>query len=534
MILKKPYAFLIKNFKKIHIILTTFIVFILLQTRNIVIFFEDYIKNNYSTTITSQLLKDTVGLWVYIFIILTIIILISVYILLKAKKKPTKLYFLAIIYYIVLFIFILIASFLLNSLSNELWTAASARTYRDISYIIYYPSYFFFIVMLIRSIGFDIKKFNFKSDLKELEISDADSEEIELNLNFQTYKAKRNIRRFIRELKYYYLENKKAIFILGIILVFILGFITIKNIEKVKYNYKENNEFTLNGFTFNIKKSMLTNLDLKGNIIEDDKYYIVILFNVKNNSQTDKKIEYTNFKLYFDKKYIYPSLNLGNNFLDYGDPYLNDIIYSQKSKDYIMAYEIDKKYIDNKFKLVLYQGSSLKSKEFIPKTINIKLNPNIYDEVKVVRNANLNENISLSSTNLKNATFKVNNPVFTNRYEYSYQSCYQNTCRTYTDYVISDVSYQAKKALIILDYELSLDKETSSYTNINSISSFASNFLEVEYTLSNETKKTSVKYANPSNLKDKLALEVDGKVLNSDFINLLVTIRDRSYSIKLK
>ena len=92
--------------------------------------------------------------------------------------------------------------------------------------------------MFIRSLGFDVKKFNFKSDLKELEITDKDSEEIELNLNFQTYKAERTIRRFIRELKYYYLENKKVIYIIGAALVIILGFLIYKNTEKIKYTYK--------------------------------------------------------------------------------------------------------------------------------------------------------------------------------------------------------------------------------------------------------------------------------------------------------
>lgn len=534
MILKKPYAFLIKNFRKIHILLTILTGVIIFETHHLVVFFRDYIANNYSVTVTDNLVSTTISPWLYVFIIVTILILIAVYVLLKTKKKPTKMYFFTILYYIILLIFIIIASILIGSLSDGLWPTASARTYRDFAIIIYYPAYFFSLLMLIRSLGFDVKKFNFKSDLKELEITEKDSEEIELNLNFQTYKAERKIRRFIRELKYYYLENKKVIYILATALVLILGFLIYKNTEKIKYTYKENSSFTLNGLTYNIKDSIITNIDLKGNKIEKDKYYVVIRFEVKNISNTDKRIDYNNFKLYYGREYKYPSLNLGNSFLDYGDPYMNDVINAKDTKNYIMAYEIDQEDKNDNFKIELYQGTSSKSKEFLAKTTTIKLTPTLYENPEIVRNANLNDTISFSGTMLKNTTFKVNNILFTNRYEYNYQNCYAGTCRTYTDVVVSDISNQNRYILIVLDYELSLDENASSYTNINGIASFANSFLEVQYNHLGETQKTSVKYVNPPRLKDKLVLQVDGSIINADTIDLLITIRNRSYSIKLK
>ncbi len=534
MILKKPYALLIKNFRKIHILLTVLAIFSLVQTRRIVAFFRNYVANNYTVTVTDTLVKDTISPLLYISLLFSIIMLIFLYILLKTKKKPTRMYFFNIVYYLILLISIIISSVLIGNLSNGLWTAANARIYRDLANVIYYSAYFFIALLCIRSLGFDVKKFNFKSDLKELEITEADSEEIELSLNFQTYKVERNIRRFIRELKYYYLENKKVIYILLFVLVLVTGFVIYKNTEKVKYSYTETSNFTLNGLTYNILDSMITNIDLEGNTIENDKYYVVIRFNVTNNSSSDNRIGYNNFKLYYGSDYQYPSLNLGNLFLDYGDPYMNDVIYAKQTKTYIMAYEIDEKYKNKDFKIILYQGASLKSKEFLAKTITVKLSPTLYEGSEVVRNAKLNENVSLSGTMLQDTTFKVNNPIFTNRYEYTYESCYQNMCRTYTDVVVADVSYQTRKALIVLDYELSFDETAVSYININSISTFTNNFLEVEYELDGETTKVSAKYANPPKLKNKLVLEVNGKVLDSEYINLLVTIRNRSYSIKLK
>ena len=179
MILKKPYAFLIKNFRKIHFILAILSVFIIIKTNTVVGFFKEYVANNYSVIVSDDLVSSTISNWLYVAIIVMIITLISVYVLLKLKKKPTKLYFFTILYYIILLIGIIIASVLISSLSKGLWATASARTYRDFANIIYYPSYFFLIFLSIRALGFDVKKFNFKNDLKELKITEEDSEEIE-------------------------------------------------------------------------------------------------------------------------------------------------------------------------------------------------------------------------------------------------------------------------------------------------------------------------------------------------------------------
>ena len=53
MIFKKPYGFLIKNFRIIHIIITLLTIYIAINTRNILSFFRRFISNGYS-------LKDTI------------------------------------------------------------------------------------------------------------------------------------------------------------------------------------------------------------------------------------------------------------------------------------------------------------------------------------------------------------------------------------------------------------------------------------------------------------------------------------------
>ena len=120
MILKKPYAFLIKNFRKIHFILAILSVFIIIKTNTVVGFFKEYVANNYSVIVSDDLVSSTISNWLYVAIIVMIITLISVYVLLKLKKKPTKLYFFTILYYIILLIGIILASVLISSLSTSI------------------------------------------------------------------------------------------------------------------------------------------------------------------------------------------------------------------------------------------------------------------------------------------------------------------------------------------------------------------------------------------------------------------------------
>ena len=534
MILKKPYALLIKNFRKIHILLTILSVFIVIETGKIVSFFRDYTLNNYSVTVTDNLVSSTINPWIYVLILATIGILIAIYILLKNKKKPTKMYFFTILYYVILLVFILIAAFLIASLSKGLWSTANARTYRDFANLIYYPGFVFPLLLGLRGLGFNVKQFNFKSDLKEMEITEKDSEEIELNLNFQTYKAERTIRRFIREFKYYYLENKRVFYIVAGVLVLVFGFFIYKNAEKLKYTYKENKSFVYNNLSINVLESIITDLDLQGNIIDKDKYYVVIKFDVKNNSNHDMRIDYDNFKLYYGTKYVYPKLSVGNSFLDFGDPYMNDVLPSGASRTYIMPYEIDKKYKNRNFKIVLYIGTSTKSQDFLAKTATIKLKPIEYTNVENVRTANLNEVVSFSSSSLKNSSLNIKSMLITNRYEYKYDCGYKENMYECTDVIVADASYLNRSALIVMDYDLVLDKEVAAYQNINDASSFVDYFMELEYRVGKTTKRVKVKYANPPRDIDKLIIQTDGNIVNASSIRLLVTIRNRSYTIKLK
>ena len=509
MILKKPYGLLIKYFRVIHIILTLITVFVAISSHKVLQFFRDFIKNGYTVTVFDNMAKEYISGFLYIGILLILAILLAMYILLKTKNKPNKTYLFAIIYYILLFVAIGISATLINGLGDGLWATAAARTYRDIAQIIYFPQYIFIIIIAIRALGFNVKQFNFKDDLKELEITEADSEEIELSINFQTYKAERIIRRFIREFYYYYLENRLIFNIIFSVIVIITLITLFKGYEKLKYTYDEGESFTYKTFNININDSMLTNVDLTGNAIVNGKYYLVLRFNVTNNSTKSEKLDYSNFKLYIGNDYIYPSLDIGNYFLDYGNPYMGLTINAKTTATYIIPYILEENQVKNSYKLTLYTGQSTKSKNFLAKTINVNIKPVKMMDVEVVRNANLNENVSFSSTMLKDTSLTIKNVVYDTRYEYTYESCYKETCRTYTDLVLTESNNMKNQILLIMDYDFKLDTSVPGYQNIKSLKTFSNTFMKIEYTYNNIHHIIDVKDLTPSRVEDKLIIQTD-------------------------
>ena len=88
MIIKKPYAFMIKHFRLIHFILSLLMVFLISKTSSIVSFFNEYVKNGYYTLNSGSY----INFYMFISIILIIVISAFVYLLMKWKNKSRNLY----------------------------------------------------------------------------------------------------------------------------------------------------------------------------------------------------------------------------------------------------------------------------------------------------------------------------------------------------------------------------------------------------------------------------------------------------------
>jgi len=534
MIFKKPYAFLIKHFKLINLILTAFSFYVTYRLYNIISFFREYIKDDYSGNFYSGFSEQYISLYLYFIIILVIIGVLFIFWLLIYKKKPVKFYLSSILYNLILIVFLNVVKNLMASMEISVIEAETARIFRDLSILATVPQVYFILLFLIRGLGFNLKKFNFKEDIKELEIAEQDNEEIEVTFK-GNYKLKRNIRRFGREFSVYLKENKFIFIVLFLIGILVIPFIIYNALpEKIDQKYNQGEKFNINNITYSIEDSIITNLDYKGNVIDKDFYYIVAKLYIENNSDSQEEVDINNFRVQIDDDYIYPMADKGANFIDYATSYTGTIIKSGTIQTYSLIYKINKRQINRDYKLKISNGAYLKDGKWVGKFNYVTLTPVLINEVIEENSISIGEVLSFTNSNLGNTTIKLFNPIITNKYVYNYEHCNpKGECNTYKD--IINIDYKKnEKILLILNFEINLDENMSFYNQIKNVNAFIERFGKIKYNDYDEIKYASVKTIVTNKLKDKVIIETTNKIKNLDDAFLVFTIRNKEYSIKLK
>ena len=535
MILKKPYAFLIKHFKLIHIILAIPIIYIVNKTRYVVKFFNEYVANKYTFQTGSDISSLYVSGLMLFSVFIIIVAALAIYFLLKYKEKPVKMYVFIILYYILLFIVLFYLSGVISSMSREALAVKTARLYRDISLLIYYPQYIFVVFVVLRAVGFNIKQFNFKSDLKELNITSADNEEVEIGFELDGYKTKRFLRRYKREFGYYIAENKFMITICVIIIIFSSILVYYKTRENYNTTYTQTDSFMHQGFSLNVLDSIVSNLSYNGDIINGE-YYLAIKVNITNNMGSKEKFDYNSLLLQVGNKTIKPVLDRSDYFQDYGAPYYAEVIEPDKPTDYVFVYPIDKKDIKKSFKLKVLSSFNMRKNRIVTNYAIVNLSPVVIDEIIDIKTAKLNERISFNNTNVGTTILSIKDFKRGTSYIYDYKYCKKDdTCETKKDMV--SINYNVAKgntSLIAFGYDFDLDKETSYAKHLKNDNSFFKDFIKVRVEDSNnEYKEYSVIDITPKNLSDKIVLQVDGDVLSSEKVDLVITVRNKRYVVNL-
>lgn len=534
MIFKKPYAFLIKYFKLINFILAALSIYIAYRSYNIVTFFNDYVEHNYSGNFYPGFYQEYISSFVFFVIILIIIGISVICLLFIYKKKPTKAYFSSIIYYIILYIFLVILKNIMITLETNVFTAEIARIYRDLSMLSIVPQPIFIILFLVRGFGFNLGKFNFKEDLKEMEISEQDSEEIEITINNDGFKLKRNIRRFGREFLYYIKENKFIFIIICILLLAGLSFGIYKSLpEIVDESYKQGESFKIDNITYNIEDSIITNIDYKGDSLGEKTYYVVAKLYIENNTSKEYNFDYNNFRLMINDNYIYPTKDKGGYFIDYANDYYGSKIKANSKQQYSLVYKISDTEVKRSYKIKVFNGSTLSDDLIVGKFNLVTITPIIINKILTEATVNIGEEVSFNNSNLGDTNLILSNPIITDKYVYNYEYCIKDSCTTYKDIVNLDYT-KNDKTLLILDYKYNISTEVPYYKYSSTINNFIESFGKVRYIEDDEIKYGTVKDVTPNKLKDKIVLETTNNIKNISELSLAIIIRNKEYIIKLK
>ena len=162
----------------------------------------------------------------------------------------------------------------------------------------------------------------------------------------------------------------------------------------------------------------------------------------------------------------------------------------------------------------------------------MNLRPKRILESKDAENFNLKDEINLSDSNVGNSTLKVTGYEILDNYYYTYKLCGTNNyCRTFDDVVHTDyMANKVKTTLLVLDTKLNLDKTSAYGKSLQNEGDFYENYITVEC----DGKESTTRNITPENLKNKIVLQAREDIKEAKKLNLVITIRDRTYKIKLR
>lgn len=495
MVLRKPYAFLIKYFMIIHIVLSVLMIYVCSQFRIIISFIKDYINNTASVSTAGSI----IGIFMFLAIIFIMGISFTIFWLMKYKNKPKLLYLFNIILYGIIFVLTIVLSSTFINLNNVILDSKTIRLYRDIVNIVLIFQYVFIIAMIVRTLGFDIKKFNFSADISELAIDSADNEEVEVNIGINTTKLVRGFRRYIRELKYYYEENKLVIIIL------LIGVITICFISMMpriigKERMHGQNEVVSNlKFTMNVSNSYITKLKYDGSDVSiGNNSYIITKLYFSSLYNSKYSVDTSRFVLHVGKNEYYPSLKQYNYFTDIGYGYNKQELVYNTSKPYILVFVVSDDDI-KKTKTLIYTDVNLDERKIRIKPVNI-------DVSNEVGSVNVGEELIYKGTVIGDGSIKINSVEFANNYGAMYAAY--------------------NKKILKLDITSSIGRY--------SIYDFFNKFVKLKY-IKDGNEKTE-KFINRTNRNsdDGVYLDVSKEVEGADTVYLEVKIRSVVYKYFIK
>ena len=514
MIIRKPYAFLIKNFKRIHILLLILSLYVGYKVIDIYSFVGDFINyriyDAYSNPIGIH-----ITILLRVVLIIMIILSVALLFLLSHKGKPWKLYLVPIIEYVILlFILGMVNSFFKNytyGIDN-----ADIRFVNDLLLIFLISHLGTIGLFAMRVLGLDYNKFRFNIDEEFLQLSEEDREEVEVAIDFDINSFKRLYRRFFRNVRYFYVEHRKTCnFFLSIL--FIVGSFNIYKYFFVTHKqYSEGDFYSVNGLTIKVNKSYFTDKDYNGNVISKDSNFIVVDFTIRNNDKM-RKINMENFHVKNGiDDYITTGKIYEKEFNDFGECY--DKVKNVKRDEefsFIIIFKVDKKYRKNGFVLYYQENGGYLRK--------IKLRLNDVSKIGEIENLSVGDNIEIPIKG-KHDTVSIDYYDIADRVSYVGRNCSSSKCSNVNLELVSDGSYKIM--------EITFGSE---YATVKNMVDFLTKYGKINYKDSNSEDEVCevVNAIGRQYYGKSVFLRIPNEVSTSNELSFDFIVRNKHYVYKL-
>ena len=516
MIIRKPYAFLIKNFRKIHIALLLLGSYVFYKTIRVALFVSEFMNYGVYDPYANPISKH-ITLLMRLSVLLMLIGSVAILFLLKHKNKPWQSYAFPAILYLLLFLVLgMIRSFF--NTYTEVVDTTNLRLSADLLLIFMFSELPALAIFGMRILGIDIKAFNFKSDLDQLELSDEDREEIELSLKVDLYSFVRLGRKLLRYLGYFYQEHKIICRTLIVVLLFLFVKGTYQAIFVNNKSYKAGEVYNINNYTIKVTNSYFTNRDDTGKIISNDSNFVIVEFEVENKGE-EGNLNTSNFHLRAGTKdYKTTENTYSKEFSDLGTTYkkVRKIQKDEKSK-FIIVYKVNKRIRKSKF--VLYY----QEKSGIFKLRKLKLKTKDINKQNKEQTLEAGDFFDIKMKDIEDS-LAFDEYELTNIVDYKVNKCTTEGCNVFHQTYTSPDGYK----VIVLEF-------SSDYFEAKNMIDFLTRYGKIKYK-DNEDKIETVpiEMAIDKNYFGKyIYLNVSNEIAASKEITLEITTRNNTYLYKI-
>lgn len=533
MILRKPYAFFIKHFRLIHMILAVLVCYSAYRTKLVMDFF-----NTYAASVVNVVGQDLTGTLLYgiifllpLFIILFTTIIMTVMI---AKKKPFPFYIINIIIFIFSFVVLEVAKSTLLSMELSLLDIRTVRLVRDLVTVSFLAQAVSAFIFIFRATGFDLKKFGFQEDLQDLNIEEEDREEFEVAVNIDKNKLQRKIHRFFRFAKYTYKENKLAVIVASITVVLTLGIFIYIGTRSSETKIGYNQYFTGNHFTISLVESYVTNQDYRGKVIDEDYSYIILKIKVKNNTTSNAGLDLATTKIVIGN-YSYTPVSINrDSFIEFGHIYEGEDI----SKEYTfktLLYRIPKELINENKIFYFIDKTNLQKDGLFKRTyVNLKLTD--LDNDPTTQSTDITQVLNFEDSVIGNYQLNISEFDIQKQYKLNYNFCVKQDCYPSYEYLKPSITSNYDKALLKITGTIT--KGDNDVRDVYDLYDFIEKFGTLSYVIDDKTYLQNVNFKEvvPKNVKtpNTYYLEVQEEVLQASHIDLFFKIKNKTYQYTLK
>ncbi len=548
MVLRKPYAFIIKHFKVLHLIIGVLFTFIVLRIANLITLANEFLKSE-EYLINTDSFKSMFNIFDFIVPIVLFISVGIIQIIMVMKKKPNKFYIFGTVYSLFLLIINIYTYNLFKKMTIIWLDASTVSTLSEFYVFLLVSSVVLAAFSLARTFGFNLGKFDFNSEALKIERNESDGEEVEIRIDYDVSDAKRLIQKNIRYVKYFYRENKKNMMICLLVIAGLFSIYTTTTL--IRYNKKVISGDTLSyeGFDVKINQAYVINKDTNGERIPGNKNLLILDVDITNNNDYSRAFPTGAASITIGTKEFYPVQKYDNYVVDFGKVYKEEKINSLKSKgrptntdskantlNRLLVFEIPKSIILSKSYFAIKTNKGTFNFKDKTRFEYIKVRKKNYIDIKEkVSEYDLNEDIILNDTLLTG--FKINIKHFDVRsyYKLQYNFCmYSGKCLNSYEYLFpNNANYNEDKAVLRLEY----DFKKGDNSVIATFKDMLNKYGKMEYKVKGkkyEVKKFTFLNAKSAKYDNVYFLEVDNKVLDADELSISFSIRGFTYKYILK